>query len=59
VHETQRDEETTLPEVTSGKKKPRWFQETLKEAKEYVGDPQRLMRERVGYQRGLGSTWLG
>jgi hypothetical protein len=45
VHETQRHEETTPREVTSGKKKPRWFQETLKEAKEYVGEPQRLMRE--------------
>jgi hypothetical protein len=45
VHETQGHEETTPREVTSGKKKPRWFQETLKEAKEYVGEPQRLMRE--------------
>jgi hypothetical protein len=45
VHETQGHEKTTPPEVTSGKKKPRWFQETLKEAKEYVGEPQRLMRE--------------
>jgi hypothetical protein len=38
-------EETTPPEITSGKRKLRWFQETLKEAKEYVGEPQRLMRE--------------
>jgi hypothetical protein len=45
VHEIQRHEETTPPEVTSRKWKPRWFQETLKEAKEYVGEPQRLMRE--------------
>jgi hypothetical protein len=45
VDETQRHEETTQPEVTSGKRKPRWFQETLKEPKEYVGEPQRLIRE--------------
>jgi hypothetical protein len=35
----------TSPLVTLGKKKPRWFQETLKEAKEYLGEPNRLMRE--------------
>jgi hypothetical protein len=51
VHETQRHEETTPPEVTSGKRKPRWFQETLKEAKEYVGEPQRLMRESRALER--------
>jgi hypothetical protein len=51
VHEIQRHEETTLPEVTSGKRKLRWFQETLKEAKEYVGEPQRLMRERRAPER--------
>jgi hypothetical protein len=33
-------------EVTSGKKKPGWFQKTLKESKEYVGDPKNFMRER-------------
>jgi hypothetical protein len=31
--------------VTSRKRKPRWFQETLKEAKENVGEPKRLFRE--------------
>jgi hypothetical protein len=36
---TQGNEETTPLEVTSGKKKPRWFSETLKEAKEYVREP--------------------
>jgi hypothetical protein len=51
VHETQGHDETTPIEVTSGKKKPRWFQETLKEAKEYVGEPQRLMRERRAPKR--------
>jgi hypothetical protein len=51
VHETQRHEETTPREVTSGKRKPRWFQEALKEAKEYAGEPQRLMRERKAPER--------
>jgi hypothetical protein len=51
VHETRRHEETTPTEVTSGKKKPRWFQETLKEAKEYVGEPQRLSRESKAPER--------
>jgi hypothetical protein len=51
VDETKGHEETTPPEVTSGKKKSRWFQETLKEAKEYVGEPQRLMRESRALER--------
>jgi hypothetical protein len=38
-------EDTAPPEVTLEKKKSRWFQETLKEAKEQVGEPKRLMRE--------------
>jgi hypothetical protein len=29
----------TSPLTTLGKRRPRWFQETLKEAKENVGDP--------------------
>jgi hypothetical protein len=33
----QRD--LTSPLITSGKRKPRWFQETLKEARENVGEP--------------------
>jgi hypothetical protein len=45
VHEIHGHEETTPPEVTSGNMKPKWFQETPKEAKEYVGQPKRLMRE--------------
>jgi hypothetical protein len=45
MDETKGHEETTPHEVTSGNMKLRWFQETLKEAKEYVGEPQRLMRE--------------
>jgi hypothetical protein len=35
----------TSPLTTSGKRKPRWFQETLKEAKENVGEPKRQFRE--------------
>jgi hypothetical protein len=32
--------ETLLhPLTTSGKRRPRWFQETLKEARENVGEP--------------------
>jgi hypothetical protein len=31
--------------TTSGKRKPRWFQETLKETKEKVGEPKRQFRE--------------
>jgi hypothetical protein len=39
----QRDLTSLL--TTSGKRKPRWFQETLKEAKENVGDPKSQIRE--------------
>jgi hypothetical protein len=35
----------TSPLTTSGKRRPRWFQETLKEAKENVGEPKRQFRE--------------
>jgi hypothetical protein len=31
--------------TNSGKRRPRWFQETLKEAKENVGEPKRQFRE--------------
>jgi hypothetical protein len=31
---------------TLGKRRPRWFQETLKEARENVGDPKSQIRER-------------
>jgi hypothetical protein len=44
----------TSPLVTPGKRKPRWFQETLKEAKENVGEPKRLFRESRAPER-LGS----
>jgi hypothetical protein len=40
--------------VTSGKRIPRWFQETLKEAKVNVGEPKRLFRESRALER-LGS----
>jgi hypothetical protein len=40
--------------VTLGKRKPRWFQETLKEAKENVGEPKGLFRESRAPDR-LGS----
>jgi hypothetical protein len=33
-------------EMISGKRKPKWIQETLKEAQEYVGNPKRDVRER-------------
>jgi hypothetical protein len=39
----QRD--LTSPLTTSGKRRPRWFQETLKEAKENVGEPKSQIRE--------------
>jgi hypothetical protein len=35
----------TSPLTTSGKRRPRWFQETLKEAKENVGEPKSQIRE--------------
>jgi hypothetical protein len=44
----------TSPLVTPGKRKLRWFQETLKEAKENVGEPKRLVKERRAPER-LGS----
>jgi hypothetical protein len=39
----QRD--LTSPLTTSGKRRPRWFQETLKEARENVGEPKNQIRE--------------
>jgi hypothetical protein len=42
------------PLNTSGKRKPRWFQETLKESKENIGEPKRNFRERKAPVR-LGS----
>jgi hypothetical protein len=35
----------TSPLTTSGKRRPIWFQETLKEAKENVGEPNSHIRE--------------
>jgi hypothetical protein len=35
----------TFPLTASGKKRPRWFQETLKEARENVGEPKSQIRE--------------
>jgi hypothetical protein len=32
-------------------RKLRWFQDTLKEAKEYVGEPKRLVRESRALER--------
>jgi hypothetical protein len=43
--ETRGHIDLTSPLVTSGKRKPRWFQETLKEAKGNVGEPKGLFRE--------------
>ena len=40
----QRD--LTSPLTTSGKRRPRWFQETLKEAIENVGEPKSQIRQR-------------
>jgi hypothetical protein len=34
-----------FPLTTSGKRKPRWFQETLKEARENVGEPKIQIKE--------------
>jgi hypothetical protein len=45
MDESEGHEGIAPQEATSGKKKPRWFRETLKEAKEYVGEPKRLFRE--------------
>jgi hypothetical protein len=44
----------TSPLVTLGKRKPRWFQETLEESKENVGDAKRLFRDNRALER-LGS----
>jgi hypothetical protein len=40
----QRD--LTSPLTASGKRRPRWFQETLKETRKNVGEPKRQIRER-------------
>jgi hypothetical protein len=44
--------------TTSGNMKPRWFQETLKEARDNVGDPKSQIRDRrppvrMGYYLAL------
>jgi hypothetical protein len=44
----------TYPLVIMGKRKPRWFQETLKKSKENVGEPKKLFRETKAPKR-LGS----
>ena len=52
--ETLGRKDITFPLVTIGKRKPRWFQEILKESKESVGEPQGLFKERRAPDR-LGS----
>jgi hypothetical protein len=52
--DTLGQEDITSPLTTLGKRKPRWFQETLKEAKENVGEPKRQFKERKSPER-LGS----
>jgi hypothetical protein len=52
--ETPGHGDLTSPLITSGKRKPRWFQQTLKEAKENVGEPKRQFRENRAPER-LGS----
>jgi hypothetical protein len=42
---TLRQGDLTSPLTTLGKRRPRWFQETLKEAKENVGEPKSQVRE--------------
>ena len=51
MDETEEHEGTSPQEVNLRNRKLRWFQETLKEAKEHVGEPQSLMRERRAPQR--------
>jgi hypothetical protein len=51
MNEIEAHEGISPQKVTSWKKKPRWFQETLKEDKNYVGEPQKLMRERRAPKR--------
>jgi hypothetical protein len=52
--ETLGRRDITSPLVTLGKRKSRWFHETLKEVKENVGEPKRLLRESRAPE-GLGS----
>jgi transposase InsO family protein len=42
---TLRQRDLTSSLTTSGKRRPRWFQETLKEARENVGEPKSQVRE--------------
>jgi hypothetical protein len=42
---TRGQRDLTSPLTTSGKRRPRWFRETLKEAKENVGDPKSQIKE--------------
>jgi len=40
------EEKESLPqELTSGKRKPKWIQETLKEAQESMGNPKKVFME--------------
>jgi hypothetical protein len=52
--ETLGRKDITFPLVTIGKRKPRWFQEILKESKESVGEPGGLFKESRAPDR-LGS----
>jgi hypothetical protein len=53
VHTSGDDDE----EVPSGKRKPKWLQETLREADDF-GGPKRATRERAGHWRDFVLTWL-
>jgi len=52
--ETLGHRDLTSPLVAPRKRKPRWFEETLKEAKDNVGEPKRHFRESKAPER-LGS----
>ena len=42
--QTKEHEDSVPQEVTSGRQRPRWLQDTLKEAKD-AGEPERIMRK--------------
>ena len=45
IRSSEDDDNALVWEVSLGKRKPKWLQDTLKEAKELLGSPKRTVRE--------------
>ena len=49
--EPEGHEDIVPQEATSGKRKPKWLQDTLKEAKQSIGEPKKMWRESKAPER--------